>query len=86
MTLCAACSSESVRWLDTRPSTLFPRAGFAHGSGAAYDVNIAGIRDARRARVMQWAATVRFQQRLIAEGCRSGIHAAERVDTSQSTL
>jgi len=84
--LCGPCSAESARWLDTRPSVLLPRAGFAHGSGAAYDVSPAGLRDNGRARHAEWAATVRFQRRLVAEGCRAGRHASPRVDTSQSTL
>lgn len=82
--LCDPCSGESVRWLDTRPSTLIPRPGFAHGSGAPYDVSSAGLLDKGRARHAEWAATVRFQRRLIAEACAAGRHAG--VDTSQSSL
>jgi hypothetical protein len=84
--MCGPCTEESARWLDTRPSVLLPRAGFAHGSGAAYDVSPAGMADNRRARHTEWAATVRFQRRLIREGCAAGRHAEPRVDTSQSSL
>jgi hypothetical protein len=82
--LCAPCGVEWSRWLDTRPSTLIPRGGFAHGSGAAYDVSAAGIRDGRRARHEEWRRTVRHAQGLVSEGCRTGRHAG--VDTSQSSL
>lgn len=84
--LCGPCSQESARWLDTSPSTLLPRLGFAHGSGAAYDVSAAGLRDKNRARHAEWAATVRFQRDLVATGCRAGNHAKPLVDTSQSSL
>lgn len=84
--LCAPCSEESARWLDTRPSVLIPRPGFAHGSGAPYDVSRAGLRDKGRARHAEWSDTVRFQRRLVAAGCRAGNHASPRVDTSQSSL
>lgn len=86
MTLCGPCSAESVAWLDTSPSTLLPRLGFAYGSGAAYDVSPAGIRERRAARHAEWAATVRFQRDLVAAGCRAGVHSTRAVDTSQSTL
>jgi hypothetical protein len=84
--VCGPCSEEMGRWLDTSPSTLLPRLGFAHGSGAAYDVSQAGLRERRAARHAEWAATVRFQRALVAAGCRAGNHAAPRVDTSQSSL
>jgi hypothetical protein len=82
--VCGPCSAEMGRWLDTSPSTLLPRLGFAHGSGAAYDVSAAGLRDRRAARHEEWAATVRRQRALIREGCAAGRHAG--VDTSQSSL
>ena len=72
--LCAECSAESARWLDTRPSTLIPRMGFAYGSGAAYDASAAGIADNRAAHHEQWVATVRYQRALIVAGCRAGRH------------
>lgn len=81
MTLCAPCGAEWSRWLDTSPSTLIPRPGFAHGSGAPHDVSPAGMRDKRRARHAEWSATVRFQQGLVSAGCRAGRHAEPRVDT-----
>ncbi|AAT36758.1 Pas10 [Actinoplanes phage phiAsp2] len=84
--MCGPCSEESGRWLDTSPSTLLPRLGFAHGSGAAYDVSAPGLAGRRRSRHEEWAATVRFQRALIREGCAAGRHAAPRVDTSQSSL
>jgi hypothetical protein len=84
--MCAPCSEESARWLDTRPSVLIPRPGFAHGSGAAHDVSPAGMRDKGRARHDEWAATVRFQRALIAAGCQAGHHAEPGVDTSLSCL
>lgn len=84
--VCAPCSEEMGRWLDTRPSTLLPRLGFAHGSGAPYDVSAAGLRDRTRSRTEEWRATVRFQRALIADGCRAGRHAEPGVDTSQSSL
>lgn len=83
--LCGPCQEESARWLDTSPATLIPRLGFAHGSGAAYDVSPAGLRDRRAARYAEWAATVRNARRLIAAGCRSGIHSTrERGDRGQA--
>jgi hypothetical protein len=84
--LCGPCRDESARWLDTRPSTLLPRLGFAYGSGAAYDVSAAGLAGRRRSRHEEWAATVRHQRALVAAGCRAGNHASSRVDTSQSSL
>lgn len=48
-----------MAWLDTSPSTLLPRLGFAHGSGAAYDISPAGIRDRRAARHAEWRRTGR---------------------------
>lgn len=86
MTPCGPCAEEMGRWLDTRPSVLIPRPGFAHGSGAPYDVSAAGLRDKGRARHAEWAATVRFQRALVLAGCRAGKHAEPRVDTSQSSL
>lgn len=74
--LCGPCWEESLRWLDTRPASLLPRVGLAHGSGAAYDVSETGMRERRAARHVEWATTVRFQRRLVAEGCRAGRHAA----------
>jgi len=74
------------RWLETRPSTLIPRPGFAHGSGAAYDASPAGIRDARRARYEEWRRTVKDGRETVARLCRAGHHAEPRVDTSQSSL
>ena len=75
MALCPPCALQSARWLDTSPSTLLPRLGFAYGSGAAYDASPAGMRDRRAARHEEWAATVRRQRALVAEGCRAGRHA-----------
>ena len=72
--LCGPCSVESSRWLDTTPATLLPRLGLAYGSGAAYDVSPAGLAEHRAARHAEWAATVRFQRQLVAEGCRAGKH------------
>jgi hypothetical protein len=73
--LCGPCLAESVRWLDTSPATLLPRLGIAYGSGADYDVSETGMRERRSARHAEWLATVRFQRRLVAEGCRAGRHA-----------
>ena len=73
--LCGPCSAERDRWLDTTPATLLPRLGLAYGSGAAYDVSPAGLRKRRAARHAEWAATVRFQRQLVAQGCRAGRHA-----------
>jgi hypothetical protein len=84
--VCGPCSAEMSRWLDTSPSTLIPRLGFAHGSGAAYDVSAAGLRERRAARHGEWAATVRRQRALVVAGCRAGIHSTRPVDTSQSSL
>ena len=75
--VCGPCSAEMGRWLDTSPATLIPRLGFAHGSGTAYDVSQAGLRERRAARHAEWAATVRFQRALVAAGCRAGNHATE---------
>lgn len=72
--LCGPCSAEMSRWLDTRPSTLIPRLGFAYGSGTAYDVSPAGIAERRRARYSDWADVVRRQRALVAAGCRAGVH------------
>lgn len=76
--LCGPCAQESLAWLDTRPSELIPRFGIAYGSGADYDVSPAGIRDSRTARWREWAETVRFRRRLIAQGCRAGKHSTRR--------
>jgi hypothetical protein len=84
--LCGPCLAEMGRWLDTSPSTLIPRLGFAHGSGAAYDVSAAGLRDRRTARYEEWLRTVRHGRAMIARACRAGHHAKPRVDTSQSRL
>jgi hypothetical protein len=72
--LCGPCLAESMRWLDTSPVSLLPRLGIAYGSGADYDVSETGMRERRSARHAEWAATVRFQRRLVAEGCRAGRH------------
>lgn len=79
--LCDLCSREMDRWLDTRPSTLFPRLSVAYGSGAAYDASMTGVRDNQAARHAQWVTTVRQQRTLIMVGCRAGRHAQARVDT-----
>lgn len=73
--LCGPCLAESWRWLDTNPMALHPRLGFAFGSGAVYDTSEGGMRDRLAARHAEWAALVRFQRRLVAEGCRAGRHA-----------
>jgi hypothetical protein len=75
--LCTPCMAEMGRWLDTSPSTLIPRLGFAYGSGAAYDASPSGVTERRRARHAEWAATVRHQRALVAAGCRTGQHAPE---------
>jgi hypothetical protein len=85
VTLCAACSAESEAWLDTSPATVLPRLGIAYGSGAAYDVSLAGVIERRRARHAEWAALVRRQRALIVSGCAAGHH-SDRVDTSLSCL
>jgi len=79
--LCGPCAAESLRWLDTNPTTLIPRIGIAFGSGTGYDVSETGMRERRTARHAEWATVVRFQRRLVAEGCRAGRHAAERIET-----
>lgn len=84
--LCGPCRAERDRWLDTVPSTLIPRLGFAHGSGAAYDVSAAGLRDRRAARYEEWRRTVLHGREMVAVACRAGHHAELRVDTSQSEL
>lgn len=84
--LCEPCSAESQRWLDTRPSALIPRLGFAHGSGAAYDVSAAGLRERGSSRYEEWRRTVQHGRRMVAVACRAGHHAEPRVDTSQSRL
>lgn len=71
---CASCRAERDRWLDTRPSVLLPRHGFAHGSGAAYDSSLPGIRDGASARHGQWRRTVRYQRALILAQCQAGNH------------
>jgi len=76
--LCGPCSAESLRWLDTSPAAVIPRLGIAYGSGSAYDVSETGMRERRAARHAEWASTVRFQRRLVAEGCRAGRHARDR--------
>jgi hypothetical protein len=85
VTLCAACSAESVAWLDTSPATLLPRLGIAYGSGAAYDNTLAGVVERRRMRHEEWAALVRRQRALIVAGCAAGHH-SDRLDTSLSCL
>jgi len=72
--LCPPCSAARAAWLDYRPP---PVRGFAHGSGAPYDVSAAGLRDRRRSRFEQWRSTVRFQMDLIAAQCRAARHVAE---------
>jgi hypothetical protein len=72
--LCPSCREARSVWLDYR---LPPPRGFAHGSGAPYDVSAAGIRDARKARFDEWRSTVRFHMDLIARTCRSAGHVAE---------
>ncbi len=84
--LCQPCQAVSLAWLDTSPSTLIPRLGFAHGSGAAYDVSAAGLRDRRAARYEEWRRTVQHGRAMVAQACRAGHHAEPRVDTSQSRL
>jgi hypothetical protein len=84
--LCGPCLAEMGRWLDTSPSTLIPRLGFAHGSGAAYDASPAGIRDRRAARYEEWRRTVQHGRAMVAVACRAGHHAEPGVDTSQSSL
>jgi hypothetical protein len=74
MSVCDSCSAEMSRWLDTSPSTLIPRLGFAYGSGAPYDAAAAGVVERRRSRHAEWAATVRRQRALVADGCRAGHH------------
>lgn len=76
--LCTPCLAEMGRWLDTAPSTLIPRLGFAHGSGAAYDASPAGLADRRRARHEEWRRTVRHGREMVARSCRAGHHAVPR--------
>lgn len=76
--LCAPCRAEREAWEDTTPNHLIPRLGFAHGSGAAYDASVPGIRDGRRARFEEWRSVVNHQRRLIADACRNGVHVTER--------
>jgi hypothetical protein len=77
--LCLPCQEERLRWLDTKPSQMFPRFGFAHGSGARYDTSVAGVRDAWRARHEKWRALVREQMALIAGHCRAAGHSTPLV-------
>jgi hypothetical protein len=72
--LCPPCSAARTAWLDYR---LPPVLGIAHGSGAPYDVSVAGIRDRRRARFEEWRSTIRFHMDLIARQCRTAGHVAE---------
>lgn len=72
--LCVPCSAAHSAWLDYR----LPRVpGFAHGSGAPYDVSATGLRDQRHARFEEWRSTIRFNQDLIASTCRTAGHVAE---------
>lgn len=69
--LCAPCSEARLAWLDYR----LPRVrGFAHGSGAPYDISAAGIRDRQRSRFEEWRSTIRFHMDLIARACRAAGH------------
>jgi hypothetical protein len=72
--ICPPCQEESLRWLDTKPSQMFPEFGFTYGSGAAYDAGVAGIRDGWRGRHEKWRQLVRHQQALIARHCRTAGH------------
>ncbi|MEV5211376.1 hypothetical protein AB0K35_28270 [Micromonospora sp. NPDC053740] len=70
--ICQPCSAERARWLDYRlPRTL----GITHGSGAPYDVSVAGVRDRQRSRFEEWKATIAFHRDLIAHTCRQQCHA-----------
>lgn len=66
--VCLACTRAQAAWYDYRPSP----AGVS--GSTAYDVSLAGIADARRARYNRWRYTVRTQQALIAAACRRGGH------------
>jgi hypothetical protein len=74
--ICPPCQERRMAWLDSKPSQVLPTFGIAHGSGAPYDVTLAGIRDRSRSRHQQWAALVREQMAGIAAYCRQAGHTA----------
>lgn len=61
-------------WLDSKPSVVLSTFGIAYGSGAPYDVSVAGLLDRRRSRYEQWHQLVREQMAGIAEHCRAAGH------------
>lgn len=72
--ICKPCQDERYRWMDSKPSQMFPALGFAYGSGAPYDVTPAAIRDRHTTRYEKWRALVREQMARIAEQCRAAGH------------
>ena len=73
--LCQPCDDLCTKWLDSKPSQVLPTFGFAYGSGAAYDVSAAGVRDNTSARYERWRQLVREQMDGIAAACRAAGHA-----------
>lgn len=72
--ICPACQGQRMAWLDSKPSQVLPAFGIAHGSGAGYDVSLAGLQDRSRSRHQQWAALVREQMAAIGDHCRQAGH------------
>jgi hypothetical protein len=68
---CRTCCDEINRWSDTKPISSF---SFAYGSGAAYDVSLPGIRDARRARYETWRRLVNRQIAMVRAACLAECH------------
>lgn len=77
--ICAPCQDEQGRWLNTKPSQVFPTFGIAYGSGAPYDITPAAIRDRANARREKWSTLVREQMGRIAEHCRAAGHVTPAV-------
>jgi hypothetical protein len=77
--LCQPCIEQQMRWLDTRPSQMYPTFSFTYGSGAAYDTTPAGVRDRLRMNGERWRRLVRTQMAAIAADCRAAGHTATPV-------
>ena len=67
--MCAACQAQHDAWLDYR---LPPPVKIA--SGSSRDDTVAGVADARKARLQEWRDTINRQQALIRAQCIAAGH------------
>lgn len=67
--MCATCQAQHDAWLDYR----LP-AGVKIASGASRDETVAGVADARAARLQEWRDTINRQQTMIRTQCITARH------------